>query len=425
MPFNLSIIDCVCQAGERNAKGLAIDNRCEVCRFFSSTAFDWLPYDASVSEAAGCYLSVLYKDCRAAVKMLDHALLHVCDWSFDCTSSLADSVDCILVARSAIISFCIQSLSSHNVVESRDVRLHRDSISAQWSVSDCIAQLAMHCMNIRFAGTERLHVRPLSTLVDNVAFVVRVLQQHFSPAVEQACKEIIGKPDATILRQRLWAIMPKSSGRISDALRPLRRFMVGRAMRASAIFLLEKGIFPQSYLSGPIDDATYRRFLCREDVNFPRFKDFVHSCGSKHVGCDPRHVFLALSFSLSTEQLDVFFRSNDDIGLFSFAESLISRLASSSSPFRKFTCAPRESSAFLIDSALKKIIMSTHSQFSLSNCSSSRFGSGTLEDDVAHVQDISSDATGPDASAVSDSDSSSHSSQRSVVLLAVDNIRRR
>ncbi len=423
-PFVL-LFDRVDQAGERNSKGWVIDNRCEVCRFFSGNASDWPQYDATVSATAGSYLALLYKDSRDAVKTLENALLHISEWSFECSESLASAVDSVLIARSAIISFFIDSVASYNPDAVQDMEKGRDSINSQWSVTDCIAQLSMHCMNIRFAGTERLTTSPLFLLVNNISYVVKAVQRHFSPAVEEVCKDILGKPDDKIMRERLKTIMPESSSCISDILLPYRHLMVGAQMYASAIFMLESGMFDQDLLARPPSALRHRRrYYYGSNVRFPRFLSFIETCGSQFNGCTPLHVLLALSFSLSPEQLAVYFNSHDDIGIASCAENLISRLAAPASPFRRPRSTSANSQVVLSDSALKKLIISSLTETSQSKDSAKKFGNGSLEDDVVHVQDIDVDDA-VESSASGASDSATDDSRKSNTSIAANDATRR
>jgi hypothetical protein len=376
--------------GERNSQGWVTDNRCEVCRFFSGEASDWPSYDAEVSQSAGSYLSLLYKDSKESVKILENLLSHFSEWAFACTENLASVIDSLLVARSAIISFFLDSVESYNPNALRgDMEHGRDSINAQWSPADCIAQLSMHAMNIRFAGNEKNSIRPISKLVDNISYVTRVIQHRFSAAVEQSCKDILGAPDGNILKEKLRAIMPEAGESISDALQPLRHLMCSTAMYSSAAYALESGLFPQQMLAQSGERLHfYNRRRHSEEV-FYRFKQFLENCGSTFKGCAPRHILLALSFCFSPSQLETFVKSRDDIGITFVAESLITRLSSSSSPFRPQRACEIDSFTLLSDSALRRLIVSSLADASnpLNKRNSENFGSGTVQDDVASVID--------------------------------------
>lgn len=364
------------------------DNRCEVCRFFSGEASDWPSYDAEVSRSAGSYLSLLYKDSRESVQNLENLLTHLSEWAFVCTENLASAVDSILVARSAIISFFLDSVESYNPDALRgDMEHGRDSINAQWSPSDCIAQLSMHCMNIRFAGNERISMRPLPKLVNNISYVTRVIQQRFNATVEQTCKDILGAPDGNILKEKLRGIMPEAGETISDALQPYRHLMCSAAMYSSAAFLLESGVFPQHMLAQTGDRPPFYNRRRYSDEAFYRFKQFLETCGTTHKGCLPRHVLFALSFCFSPSQLENFVKSQDDVGMTVVAESLIARLSSSLSPFRPQRKSETDSLTLLSDSALRRlIVLSLADASSLqSKRSSEKNGSGSVQADMESI----------------------------------------
>jgi hypothetical protein len=373
--------------------GWVIDNRCEICRFFSKVASDWPCYDPLASETAGSYLSVLYKDSKNAVRVLENVLSHISEWAFAISESLAGAVDGILVARSAIISFFIESMSSYNPDALRgDKSYGHDSISAKWSPTDCIAQLSMHCMNIRFVGSQTLPVRPMFNLVNNVVYVVRVVQKHYSEDVEQACKEILGKPDNHILSQVLKSIIPETVGRVSDALKPYRHLMVSSVMHSSATFLLSSGIFPPEYLASSITRGSpFHHHHHHGSMRFHRFLSYIEENRYSSNRISPLHVLLALSFSLTPEQLAVFADSNDDQGLRAYTETLISRLSSHQSVFQRPRRRRPDASTVLSDSALKNLIISSLSDPSLLHDGVKSFGSGEIEDDIAHVQGNGSD----------------------------------
>jgi hypothetical protein len=364
--------------------GWVIDNRCEICRFFSKVASDWPCYDPLASETAGSYLSVLYKDSKNAVRVLENVLSHISEWAFAISESLAGAVDGILVARSAIISFFIESMSSYNPDALRgDKSYGHDSISAKWSPTDCIAQLSMHCMNIRFVGSQTLPVRPMFNLVNNVVYVVHVVQKHYSDAVEKACKTILGRPDNHILRSALKSIVPETGGTFSGALKPYRHLMVSSVMYSSATFLLSSGIFPPEYLTHSVTRGY--RYQLRRGVRFPDFLSYIEENAQSNT-ISPLHVLLALSFSLTPEQLAVFADCNDDQGLRAYTETLISRLSSHQSVFQRPRRRRPDASTVLSDSALKKLIISSLVDPLLLHDGVKSFGSGEIEDDIAHVQ---------------------------------------
>jgi hypothetical protein len=384
------------------------DNRCEICRFFSASPNDWLPYDAEKSPStAGSFLSLLYKDSKKAVQVLEDALMHVSDRANECTESLSSVIECMLVARSAIILFFLDSVASYNPNALRGEKDHgRDAINADWGPSDCIAQLSMHCMNIRFVGNEKFSLNPMYKLVNNICFVVRVIQKRFSASLEGVCKKILSMPDSRILKSRLQPIMPeagKASESFSDTLQKYRHLMASDTMYSSAAFLLQSGMFPQDYLSadsaGDIGNGRHRsrRYLrAASRGSFYRFLQFLETCGSVHVGCSPLCVLLALSFSLSSEQLETYFNCQDDTGITAIADSLIRRMASSLSPFQSQGVDRRDSLSMLSDSALKRLLISSLSDTSKTkeDCGAGHFGSGTLEADVAHIAASASEDAG-------------------------------
>jgi hypothetical protein len=401
------------------------DNRCEVCRFFSGDANDWPSYDAEASQTAGSFLSLLYKDCKEAVKVLENALAHVSEWAFECTESLASVVDSMLVARSAIISFFLDSVTSYNPNALRGEMEHgRDSINAEWGPSDCIAQLSMHCMNIRFAGNEKVPTRPIFKLVNNISYVVRVIQQHFSPFVEDVCKDILGKPDSRILKSRLRTVMQEAGDSVADALQPYRHLMVSDAMYSSAVLLLESGMFPRDYLSRSPDFIQHsrRRYHRQSESLFYRLLEFLETCNATYDGCSPLCVMLALAFSLSTEELSIYVKCKDDTGITALAESLISRMSSSLSPFQSQRVYQKDSLSTLSESALKRLIVSSLSDISKlkEQSGGQAFGRGTLEDDVAHITLATEEASDDDGRGIV-----SDASEGSDVECAVDEARRR
>ena len=379
------------------------DNRCEVCRFFSGEASDWPPYKPDATKAAASFLSVLFRDAKAAVKMLEVTLSRLSEWAFQCTDGLAASVDALLVARSAIISFFLDSMSSYNPDALRGDKDHgRDAINAKWSSTDCIAQLSMHCMNIRFSGSQKIIMRPLAKLVNNITYVVRVIQQRFSSAVEEICKSILSMPDGQILKSSLRSVMPEVGDCISDIMQQYKHLMVSGAMYASALFLLESGMFPHKCLTQPV--GTYNRHhYRRHGRTFSRFEDFVSSCHVSHGGCSPLHLLLALSFSIPPPQLTRFFQCEDDMGITAIAGSLLARLSASSSPFRP---QPACATNALPDSALKQLIISSLSDAAKQkkDTGTDDFGSGNVDADVADVQEAQS----------SDDDGGSQNSEGSV-----------
>jgi hypothetical protein len=97
-------------------------------------------------------------------------------------------------------------------------------------------------------------------------------------------------------------------------------------------------------------------------------------------------VLLALSFSLTPEQLAVFADCNDDQGLRAYTETLISRLSSHQSVFQRPRRRRPDASTVLSDSALKKLIISSLVDPLLLHDGVKSFGSGEIEDDIAHVQ---------------------------------------
>lgn len=414
------------QVGERNSQGWVTDNRCEVCRFFSGDANDWPSYDAEASQTADSFLSLLYKDCKEAVKVLENALAHVSEWAFECTESLASVVDSMLVARSAIISFFLDSVTSYNPNALRGEMEHgRDSINAEWGPSDCIAQLSMHCMNIRFAGNQKVPTRPMFKLVNNISYVVRVIQQRFDPSVEEVCKDILSKPDSRILKSRLRTVMAEAGESVADALQPYRHLMVSDAMYSSAVFLLENGVFPRDYLSRSPDFIRHsrRRYHRQSESSFYRLLEFLETCNSTYDGCSPLCVLLALAFSLSTEQLSIYVKCKDDTGITALAESLISRMSSSLSPFQSHRVYQKDSLSTLSESALKRLIISSLSDISKlkEQAGGPAFGRGTLEDDVAHIAMATEEVNDDDGrGSVSDASEGSDSE-----VCAVDDAKRR
>jgi len=387
--------------GEKNSKGWVTDNRCEVCRFFSGEASDWPTYKPDATKAASSFLSVLFKDAKAAVKMLEDTLLRLSEWAFECSDTVSVAVNGILVARSAIISFFIDSMTSYNPDALRGDKEHgRDAINAKWSQTDCIAQLALHCMNIRFSGSQKICMRPLAKLVDNLSFVVRVIQQRFDPTVEELCKTILSMPDGQILKTSLRAVMPEVNESISDIMLRHRHLMVSSAMHASALFLLESGMFPPKSLTRPVGSHNrhHHRHYRRNTPKFSRFHEFVASCHASHNGCTPLHVLLALSFNLPASRLSLIFQCEDDLGITAIAHSLIVKLTASSSPFLPQGAVETNASAVLSNSALKRLIVMSLSDSAKQKDASSTdaFGSGTVEDDVADVQETRAQSSDDD-----------------------------
>jgi hypothetical protein len=131
---------------------------------------------------------------------------------------------------------------------------------------------------------------------------------------------------------------------------------------------------------------------------------------------------LALAFCLSTEQLSIYVKCKDDTGITALAESLISRMSSSLSPFQSQRVYQKDSLSTLSENALKRLIISWLSDISKlkEQPADQAFGRGTLEDDVAHI--ITGDANNDDGSGSVVSDASEGSD---VELCAVDDVRRR
>jgi hypothetical protein len=241
-------------------------------------------------------------------------------------------------------------------------------------------------MNIRFVGSQTLPVRPMFNLVNNVVYVVHVVQKHYSDAVEKACKTILGRPDNHILRSALKSIVPETGGTFSGALKPYRHLMVSSVMHSSATFLLSSGIFPPEYLASSITRGSpFHHYHHHGSMRFHRFLSYIEGNAQSNT-ISPLHVLLALSFSLTPEQLAVFADCNDDQGLRAYTETLISRLSSHQSVFQRPRRRRPDASTVLSDSALKNLIISSLSDPSLLHDGVKSFGSGEIEDDIAHVQ---------------------------------------
>ena len=164
--------------------------------------------------------------------------------------------------------------------------------------------------------------------------------------------------------------------------------MVSSVMYSSATFLLSSGIFPPEYLTHSVTRGY--RYQLRSGVRFPDFLSYIEENAQSNT-ISPLHVLLALSFSLTPEQLAVFADCNDDQGLRAYTETLISRLSSHQSVFQRPRRRRPDASTVLSDSALKNLIISSLSDPSLLHDDVKSFGSGEIEDDIAHVQGNGSD----------------------------------
>ena len=174
-----------------------IDNRCEVCRFFSTDASDWPAYDVKASCEAQGYLGQLHKDVTDSVQIIEkflqdmswYLLVDNWSWSFD----LSQHVTNLLIARSSLILFFVDSLSSYNADAHRGDKNHsRDTLNADWSQNDCRAQLLMQCMKIRYktCGPEQAPPHGYS-LVFRICSIVQSTAKALTPKRMDAVKQIV------------------------------------------------------------------------------------------------------------------------------------------------------------------------------------------------------------------------------------------
>ena len=169
------------------------DNRCEVCRFFSTQASDWPRYDSKASCEAQGYLGQLHKDVKDAVDVIEKLLQDLswymlADkwlWSLD----LSHQVTNLLIARSSLIIFFVDSLRSYNPLAHRGDKNHsRDTLNAEWSQNDCRAQLVMQSMNIRYKISPRLDGYDL---VFRICSIVQSTAKALTPRQIDIVKKIV------------------------------------------------------------------------------------------------------------------------------------------------------------------------------------------------------------------------------------------
>ena len=173
-----------------------IDNRCEVCRFFSTDATDWPSYDAKASCEAQGYLGQLHKDVADAVQIIEKFVqdlswyLRTDDWSwgFDLSHYVAN----LLMARSSLILFFIDSLSSYNANAHRGNKNHsRDTLNADWSLNDCRAQLLLQSMSIRYKTSAPQQPLDGHSLVFRICSIVQSTAKALTPHRMDAVKQIV------------------------------------------------------------------------------------------------------------------------------------------------------------------------------------------------------------------------------------------
>jgi hypothetical protein len=173
-----------------------IDNRCEVCRFFSANASDWPVYDATASCKAQGYLAQLHKDVTDSVDIIENFLQDMSwyllaanwSWSLDLSHHITD----LLTARSSLILFFLDSLLSYNPDAHRGDKNHsRDTLNADWSQNDCRAQLLMQAMNIRYKTSESGQMLNGYKLVFRICSIVHSTSKAMTPQNMDTVKQIV------------------------------------------------------------------------------------------------------------------------------------------------------------------------------------------------------------------------------------------
>jgi hypothetical protein len=210
-----------------------IDNRCEVCRFFSADASDWPKYDATASCQAQGYLAQLHKDVTDSVDIIESFLqdmswyLLAANWSW--SLDLSHHVTNLLMARSSLILFFLDSLLSYNPDAHRGDKNHsRDTLNADWSQNDCRAQLLMQAMKIRYKTSGPDQTLHGYRLVFRICSIVQSTSKSMMPKEMKAVKQIVTQ----VARQFNVFSLP-TGNQINNFLEPVEQLISTQSMAAS------------------------------------------------------------------------------------------------------------------------------------------------------------------------------------------------
>jgi hypothetical protein len=296
------------------------DNRCEVCRFFSTEASDWPRYDAKASCEAQGYLGQLHKDVTDAVDVIEKLLQDLSwymlagkwFWSFD----LSHQVTNLLIARSSLILFFVDSLRSCNPLAHRGDKNHsRDTLNAEWSQNDCRAQLVMQSMNIRYKRSPSPKALDGYDLVFRICSIVQSTAKALTPKHIDTVKKIVTQ---STKYKEMFSVM-----QIQTFLEPVEQLisMQGKAVSflakhascfstkiavETAFILLSSGCFV-------IEDSGNCILKLHVSKSCPLHEAVaaLKTCGT---GLTPLHVLTLLAHSLQpSTALEIISRSREDV----------------------------------------------------------------------------------------------------------------
>ena len=284
-----------------------IDNRCEVCRFFSNNAADWPLYDATASCEAQGYLGQLHKDVTDSVDVIEKFLQDMSwylvaekwSWSLD----LSHHVTNLLMARSSLILFFVDSLESYNPDAHRgDKNYSRDTLNADWSQNDCRAQLLMQAMKIRYKTSGPDQTLHGYRLVFRICSIVQSTSKSMMPKDMKAVKQIVTQ----VARQFNVFSLP-TGNQINNFLEPVEQLISTQSMAASflarhascfstkfayetAFIVLNSGFF---VIENNVDDV----YKLQVPKSSPLHEVVVSlkSCG---IGIYSLHILTLLAYSL-------------------------------------------------------------------------------------------------------------------------------
>jgi len=310
-----------------------------VCRFFSTNASDWPAYDAKTSCEAQGYLGQLHKDVTDSVQIIE-SFLQDMSWyllgdnlsrSFD----ISHHVTNLLMARSSLILFFLDSLSSHNADAHRGDKNHsRDTLNADWSQNDCRAQLLMQSMKIRYktSGPEQT---PLGhNLVLRICSIVQSTAKALTPKRMDDVKQIVTQ---SARYKNLHSVM-----NIKQFLEPAEQLISSQSKSASflarhafcfsntsafetAFILLNSGCFV-------VESSVDHIFKLHVPQSCPLHAAVV-ALKSGGTGIDPLHILTLLAHSLQpSAALDIASRSKQDadVELDTIARHLVKQYCHSS-----------------------------------------------------------------------------------------------
>jgi hypothetical protein len=306
-----------------------IDNRCEVCRFFSADASDWPKYDATASCQAQGYLAQLHKDVTDSVDIIEKFLQDMSwyllaanwSWSLDLSHHITD----LLMARSSLILFFLDSLLSYNPDAHRGDKNHsRDTLNADWSQNDCRAQLLMQAMNIRYKTSGPGQTLDGYNLVFRICSIVHSTSKAMTPQNMDAVKQIVTH------NKRATGNMfnPHSNISTNDIacfLAPVEQLISTQSKSASflarhascfstrfayetAFILLNSGCFVIENIANNVD-----KLVVPKSCPLHLYVGALKSC---ETGIDSLHILTLLAYSMQpSTALEMISQSKEDAGI--------------------------------------------------------------------------------------------------------------